>query len=297
MWISMWLFISWRANMLQLIVDNKVIETNRVQFSDGCISYDLKDFPTDTNKVLIKVDPSYKVSGLADELNQLLPTLFYLTENIDLEIELFLPYMPYARQDRRFSDNGNSGLSYFINGLYCNQIRKITTVDPHNESALRNLCYLDDINLEYMTQLQAFREVVKREHLTPQIEWDIIIAPDKGAREKAQTIADYYGLPLVCCTKERDVLTGKLSNPVINGDVSGKKVLIVDDLLDNGGTYIQLAQELYKQGAEFTDLYVTHLIAAKGLNVLTNSIHKLYTYHTCCGYVTMTDVQKFNKGE
>lgn len=283
--------------MLQLIVDNKVIDTNRIQFSDGCISYDLKDFPTDTNKIFIKVDPSYKVSGLADELNQLLPTLFYLTENIDLEIELFLPYMPYARQDRRFSDNGNSGLSYFINGLYCNQIRKITTIDPHNTSALKGLCHLDDINLEYMTQLQAFREVVKREHLTPQAEWDIIIAPDKGAKEKAQTIAEHYGLPLVCCTKERDVLTGKLSNPVINGDVSGKKVLIVDDLGDAMGTFIQLATELQKQVPDKIDLYVTHLIGCKGLDILREKIDNVFCYHTVAGYVSMTDVQKFNKGE
>lgn len=283
--------------MLQLIVDNKVIDTNRVQYSDGAVSYDLKDFPPNADKVVISVDPSFKVNGLLNELNQLLYTVYRVSNNIDLQIEMNLPYFPYARGDRRFSDNGNEGLKYFINELECSGIFRLYTVDPHNPKALEDYCDNAGIRLDYLDQLQAFNQVVNREHLTPKAEWDIIIAPDKGAKDKAQTIADYYGLPLVCCTKERDVATGKLSNPVVNGDVSGKKVLIVDDLLDAGGTYIQLAQELYKQGATFTDLYVTHLIAAKGLNVLTNSIRKLYTYHTCCGYVTMTDVQKFNKGE
>jgi ribose-phosphate pyrophosphokinase len=280
--------------MLQLIVDNKVIETNRICFSDGAVSYDLKDFPAIPKNVVIAVDSSYKISGLLDELSQLMSCQMDI--DFDTVFTLNIPYLPYGRADRRFSVKGNSGLRNFMDKLSDLNIDRIFTVDPHNEKAFRASCSVL-MEYEYITQLQAFREVVKREHLTPQAEWDIIIAPDKGAKEKAQTIADYYGLPLVCCTKERDVATGKLSNPVVNGDVSGKKLLIVDDLLDAGGTYIQLAQELYKQGAVFTDLYVTHLIAAKGLNVLTNSIRKLYTYHTCCGYVTMTDVQKFNRGE
>lgn len=280
--------------MLQLIVDNKVIETNRIQFSDGAISYDLKDFPSKPKNIVIAVDSSYKISGLLDELGQLMSIPMDI--DFDTVFTLNIPYLPYGRADRRFSVNGNSGLQNFIYKLSDLNIDRIYTVDPHNEKALRVSCSVF-MEYEYITQLQAFREVVKREHLTPQDEWDIIIAPDKGARGKAQTIAEYYGLPLVCCTKERDVATGKLSNPVINGDVSGKKILIVDDLMDGGYTYIQLAEELYKNGAKQIDLYVTHLIASKGLNVLTGVVDRVYTYHTCCGYVTMTDVQKFNKGE
>lgn len=280
--------------MLQLIVDNKVIETNRVCFSDGAVSYDLKDFPSKPKNIVIVVDSSYKISGLLDELGQLMSVPMDI--DFDTVFTLIVPYLPYGRADRRFSVNGNSGLQNFIYKLSDLNIDRIFTVDPHNEKALRISCstFMD---FEYTTQLQAFRYVVKREHLTPQAEWDIIIAPDKGAKEKAQTIAEYYGLPLVCCTKERDVATGKLSNPKVPERLDGKRVLIVDDLMDGGYTYIQLAEELYKNGAKQIDLYVTHLIASKGLNVLTGVVDRVYTYHTCCGYVTMTDIQKFNKGE
>lgn len=282
--------------MLQLIADNKVVDIRRIQYSDGAVGFDLGDFPINTKSVVISVDPTFKVSGLLDELNQLLPTIHYVKQDCDFEVELFIPYLPYARADRRFCMRGNSGLQYFINEMSCNQIYKLTTVDPHNLSALQELCYDAGIKLEYTTQLQAFIQTMKREHISPHKEWDIVIAPDKGAKDKAAEIANYYNIPLICCTKERDVSTGKLSNPVVPERVDGVKCLIVDDLMDGGYTYIQLAQELYKQGATFIDLYVTHLIAAKGLDVLTNSIHKLYTYQTCCGYVTMQDVQKFNKG-
>lgn len=280
--------------MLQLIVDNKVIETNRIQFSDGAVSYDLKDFPSKPSRVVINVDPSFKVNGLLDELTQLMSCSMDIA--VDAEFVLNIPYLPYGRADRRFSTKGNGGLQSFLFKLADLPIDRLITVDPHNETALKVGCS-NFIDVEYITQLQAFREVVKREHLTPQFVWDIIIAPDKGAKEKAQTIAEHYGLPLVCCTKERDVSTGKLSNPKVPERLDGKHVLIVDDLMDGGYTYIQLAEELYKNGAEQIDLYVTHLVASKGLNVLTGVVDRVYTYHTCCGYVTMTDVQKFNKGE
>ena len=92
--------------------------------------------------------------------------------------------------------------------------------------------------------------------------FDAIVSPDKGAVEKAQSIADYYGLPLIVCTKERDPTTGKLSNPKVNGDVGLMKLLIVDDLSDRNGTFAQLGGALINLGAISVSLYVTHLIAA-----------------------------------
>lgn len=280
--------------MLSLIVDNRKIDTNRVVFSDGAVGYDLKDFPSNPKRIVISVDPNFKISGLMDELTQLLSCQMDIDWNT--EFVLNIPYLPYARADRRFSAKGNGGLQSFLFKLSDLSIDKLITVDPHNEKALKMGCSTF-IDVDYMTQREAFREVVARERLTPQKEWDVIIATDKGAKDKAKTIAAHYKLPLVCCTKERDISTGKLSNPIVPERLDGKRVLIVDDLMDGGYTFIQLAQELYKQGATFIDLYVTHLIASKGLNVLTNSIHKVYTYQTCCGYVTMQDVYKFNRGE
>jgi ribose-phosphate pyrophosphokinase len=281
--------------MITLIVDNKVVETNRIQFSDGAVSFDLKDLPDTFDKVVFSVDPSYKVNGLLDELSQLLPTI-WSKGNLDFHTEIYLPYLPYAIADRKFSDTGNNGLKYFLNEIHCNMLNKITTVDPHNISAVVEYCTQVGVELNYTTQLEAFKQVVSREHLSPKSEWDYIIAPDKGAKDKAQSIADYYGIPLVLCTKERNVTTGKLSNPVVNGEVSGKRVLIVDDLGDAMGTFIQLANELQKQVPAKIDLYVTHLIGCKGLDILQGKIDNVYCYQTVAGYLTMQDVHKFNKG-
>lgn len=283
--------------MIRLIIDNKEIDTGRITFSDGAFGFDLKDLPETAKRIVFSVDPSTKVNTILDELHQ-------LTDSLPLKFmrgviqELFIPYLPYARADRQFSDNGNNGLFTFLYGLNDFNIHNITVVDPHNVAALmefkRNLFGLGKV--EIVTQLQALKTTAQQFHIDIN-QYDAIVAPDKGAADKAQEIAEYYGLPLIVCTKQRDPLTGKLSNPVVNGDVSGLKLLIVDDIFDGGGTFIQLATELQTQVPAQIDLYVTHLIGAKGLDILRGKIDNVFCYQTVAGYLTMFDVYDFNLGE
>lgn len=282
--------------MIQLIIDNKIIETTRVVYSDGAYGFDLKDLPETAERIVFSVDPSTKVNTILDELAQLLPSVINALDDMSFHQELFVPYLPYGRADRRFSNTGNDGLRYFLNEAHCNGFTKVVTVDPHNEKAFTEYCQRNDIVSEYVTQLQALKTTVQQFHIDIK-QYDAIVAPDKGAVGKAQEIADYCELPLIVCTKQRDPSTGKLSNPVVNGDVAGLKLLIVDDIFDAGGTFIQLATELQKQVPAQIDLYVTHLIGCKGIDILRGKIDNVFCYQTVAGYLTMQDVYKFNKGE
>lgn len=282
--------------MIDLIIDNKKIDTGCIIFSDGAFGFDLKDLPETAERIVFSVDPSTKVNTILDELAQLLPSVINALDDMSFHQELFVPYLPYGRADRRFSNTGNDGLRYFLNEAHCNGFTKVVTVDPHNEKAFTEYCQRNDIIPEYVTQLQALKTTVQQFHIDIK-RYDAIVAPDKGAVSKAQEIADYYELPLIVCTKQRDPATGKLSNPVVNGDVAGKKLLIVDDIGDGMGTFIQLATELQKQVPAQIDLYVTHLIGVKGLDILRGKIDNVFCYQTVAGYLTMQDVYKFNKGE
>lgn len=280
--------------MIQLIIDNKIIETTRVLYSDGAYGFDLKGLPETANRIVFSVDPSTKVNTILDELTQLQSAV--LQSNISWKgMAIFLPYLPYARADRVFSNNGNSGLERFMLDLCMYGFDEITVVDPHNPSVFEGLldCWCNEPSMEIITQLQALKTTVRQFHIDI-TQYDAIVAPDKGAVNKAQEIADYYGLPLIVCTKERDPSTGKLSNPVVNGNVEGMRLLIVDDLLDAGGTFIQLATELQKQLPSTIDLYVSHLIGCKGLDLLRGKIDNVFCYHTVAGYLTMFDVYDFN---
>jgi ribose-phosphate pyrophosphokinase len=279
--------------MIRLFIDNKEIDTGRIVFSDGAYGFNLKDLPETAQRIVFSVDPSTKVSTILDELYQLECSIPSILHSVAAK-ELFIPYLPYGRADRKFSENGNFGLQSFMFSLECLGLDKMTVVDPHNHSELLkyfNEEFLPD--LEIITQRQALAVAISKFHVDIK-QYDAIVAPDKGAVDKAQEIANYYGLPLIVCTKQRDPLTGKLSNPVVNGDVSGLKLLIVDDIFDAGGTFIQLATELQKQVPARIDLYVTHLIGAKGLDILHGKIDNVFCYHTVAGYVTMFDVYDFN---
>jgi len=280
--------------MIQLIIDNKIIETTRVVYSDGAYGFDLKGLPETANRIVFSVDPSTKVNTILDELTQLQSAV--LQSNISWKgMDIFLPYLPYARADRVFSTNGNSGLERFMLDLGMYGFDEITVVDPHNPSVFEGLLdyWCNEPSMEIITQLQALKTTVRQFHIDI-TQYDAIVAPDKGAVDKAQEIANYYQLPLIVCTKERDPSTGKLSNPVVNGNVEGMRLLIVDDLLDAGGTFIQLATELQKQLPSTIDLYVSHLIACKGLDLLRGKIDNVFCYHTVAGYLTLQDVYDFN---
>ena len=282
--------------MINLFIDNKKIDTGRITFSDGAFGFDLKDLPDTADRIVFSVDPSTKVNTILDELYQLsdaIPAELCPTA----ERTLFLPYLPYARADRQFSNTGNRGLTTFLFNLDNLYFDKIIVVDPHNPSAMISHCNLfSDVELEIITQRQALAVALHQFHIDIK-QYDAIVSPDKGAVSKAQEIADYYQLPLIVCTKQRDPATGKLSNPVVNGDVYGKKLLIVDDIGDGNGTFIQLATELQKQVPAQIDLYVTHLIGYKGLDNLRGKIDNVFCYQTVAGYLTMFDVHDFNLGE
>jgi ribose-phosphate pyrophosphokinase len=233
-------------------------------------------------------------------VNTILDELYQLSDAIPAELcpvaerTLFLPYLPYARADRQFSNTGNRGLTTFLFNLDNLYFDKIIVVDPHNPSALISHCNLfSDVELEIITQRQALAVALHQFHIDIK-QYDAIVSPDKGAVSKAQEIADYYQLPLIVCTKQRDPATGKLSNPVVNGDVAGKKLLIVDDIGDYNNTFAQLAKELLRKEAKEVDLYVTHLIAPNKLSNLEHLVSNVYCYHCVCGYITTEEVRKFN---
>ena len=80
---------------------------------------------------------------------------------------------------------------------------------------------------------------------------------------------DYHNIPIAFCKKKRCTETGAILETELEEiDCKGKTILIVDDICDGGATFVQLADKLKEQGAESVSLFVTHMIASKGLQAL-----------------------------
>jgi ribose-phosphate pyrophosphokinase len=181
---------------------------------------------------------------------------------------LIMPYVPGARADRGIP----FGLSIYAELINSFVIDQIIILDPHSQRTPELLRPYDNLTVVYPAEFFA-QEYVKNVVGT----YHGIIAPDKGAAERAQGVADALGIPLFTATKERDEESGQLSNFKIEGLDPDHFYLVVDDICDRGGTFKGLAAA---SGLDMGSLdhYVTPGVISKDAeDTLGEFYEKIYT--------------------
>ncbi len=189
------------------------------------------------------------------------------------DYHLVIPYFPYARQDRVCVEGEALAAKVMADLINNMGFTDVTIWDAHSDvtpaliDRVRNLPQTHII--EHAPKLS---EAITTGAVT-------LVAPDAGAAKKTINVAKHFNaaVPPVQAEKVRDVATGAILSTSVNGDISGKDVLIVDDICDGGRTFIELAKALKHQGASTISLYVTHGIFSKGLDVFKDLIDTIYT--------------------
>lgn len=180
---------------------------------------------------------------------------------------LLLPYLPGARADRG-APGGARVYAEFINNMVVDQV---ITLDPHSE-VMPGL-------LDELTVFPVSR-IIKRELGARGDTYDHpyvgVIAPDKGAHDRAANAARALGVPVYQAGKTRDFDTGKLTGFTCEALPESGKLLVVDDICDGGGTFIGLAEATGLPHNRL-DLWVTHGIFSKGIAELTYYFDHIYT--------------------
>jgi ribose-phosphate pyrophosphokinase len=166
------------------------------------------------------------------------------------------------RSDRRFNTGESFDLKVITNFINSLNFDRVEILHPHSSVTLaliNNSVALK--NFEYVKK--AYTEIGK----------PTLISPDAGAYKTTHEIAEKLNADLIPSNKVR--INGA---PIISiqGDVKGKKCLIVDDLADGGRTFKLLADALNKQGAVNVFLYVTHAQFNYGFDELKESIDHIY---------------------
>ena len=204
------------------------------------------------------------------------------------EVHLFIPYIPYARQDR-ICDNGEAfSLKVFANLLNSANFSKVITLDAHSDVApalINNCVNIPNTNLVQLVLLATNCEV--------------LISPDAGANKKINKLATQCGMitKVVKCDKIRNLKTGELSGfEVFTDDLAGKDCLIVDDICDGGGTFIGLATELKNKNVGKLHLFTTFGIYSKGIEILTKYFDGIWCSNGFSTYITdLKNQSKFNQ--
>jgi phosphoribosylpyrophosphate synthetase len=288
--------------MIKLIADNRDYKITWLEFSDGALTCKIEKLPYEVEKLWLTVSPKTPCKQILEELHLVKSALLAMDNVVIYNLCLNLPYLPYGRAERVFEDGNPNALQAFIHELITDfDFVKILVVDAHNPDITEEMFiqeHPENIGgiFENQPQDSAFFQCLPN-GLMQTNTWDAVISPDKGAIKKASAIAYALRLPVIRADKMRDLHTGRITKTLLpEFDATIKHVIITDDLLDGGGTFIPLCLELKSRGVR-VDLYVTHLIAAKGLDIFKGLIDNIFYYHVVGTHINDKHVLDFNNGE
>ena len=176
------------------------------------------------------------------------------------KITVVIPYYGYARQDTLFQA-GEAISAKAIAGLISRNADEVITVDPHKEHILDFFSTI----AKSCTAVPEIANYLKQKNL------DLILAPDKGALNRAKQASNIVGCDFDYMEKTRIDGTTVEIKPK-NLDVQNKNVGIIDDIISTGGTMAKSIKELKIQGAKKVYVSCTHgLFAGDAIKKLSSS--------------------------
>ncbi|RLE60629.1 MAG: ribose-phosphate diphosphokinase [Thermoprotei archaeon] len=167
-----------------------------------------------------------------------------------------IPYMAYARQDKRFLEGEPISIKVVLKSLEAAGVDALLTVDLHKPSVLEEWLSIPSINVV------PYREIA--EYFRGKTFNPVILAPDKGALDRAGKVAEYIGADFDYIVKERDRVTGEVRALPKELDVKDRDVIIVDDIISTGGTMSLAAKHSLEHGARKVYAVCTHAVMVKG---------------------------------
>lgn len=259
-----------------------------------------KTFKFSGGELQVKLDPNkwellefteiYAHIVNADEVMELLLSTDALRRyNSRIKIGLKLPYLPYARQDRVCDTGEALSLKVFTNLINSQEYEYVQVSDVHSTVSLALLNNVEDYSVKKIF-INARTHIGFNKNT-------ILVSPDSGSLKKVGELAKEFGLEMVRADKLRNVQTGEITETkVYSNHVGDKNFLIVDDICDGGKTFTELAKVLRPLTSGKIELYVTHGIFSKGLEVFRNNFDRIYTAYVFPDVVVDPNILTVLKG-
>jgi ribose-phosphate pyrophosphokinase len=191
-----------------------------------------------------------------DNLMELLVMIDALRRSSARRITAVLPYFGYARQDRKTAPRTPISAKLVANLVTEAGASRVLTVDLH-AGQIQGFFDIPTDNLYAMpVMVKDIKDYLDGEHL-------IVVSPDVGGVVRARALAKRLGADLAIVDKRRE-RAGESEVMNIIGDVSKRTCLLVDDIVDSGGTMCNAAEALLNKGAKAVYAYATHGVLSGG---------------------------------
>jgi len=191
-----------------------------------------------------------------DNLMELLVTLDALRRGSARRVTAVLPYFGYARQDRKSGPRTPISAKLVANLITSAGADRVLTMDLHADQ----IQGFFDIPTDNLFAAPVLTDDIRDRYHDEKL---VIVSPDVGGVVRARAIAKRLEADLAIIDKRRE-RAGVSEVMNIIGDVNGRRCIMVDDIVDSGGTLCNAAQALIDKGAVSVDAYVTHGVLSGG---------------------------------
>lgn len=181
------------------------------------------------------------------------------------DVHVIIPWLGYSLQDKVFREGEPIAAKVIANLISHSFVKRVYLVDLHNTS----IPGFFSIPSTHISAMKLFADVAEHSFNKKDL---VVASPDFGGLKRARQFADLLQVPLVNIDKHRNLKSGEVTAVGLHGDVKGKIVLEFDDIIVGGGTVIESADFLKKQGARAVHFYATHgLFVGTALQTLPSS--------------------------
>ena len=239
---------------------SKLVNSSIRKFSDGEIYIEINE-NIRGNAIFIVQSSSAPAN---DNLMELLLCIDALKRSSAKNITAVIPYFGYARQDRKVVPRTSISAKLVSNLITKAGADRIVTVDLH----AGQIQGFFDIPVDNLFATPIFARHIKKNLKTKNL---VCVAPDVGGTERARALGKMLDVELAIVDKRRPA-PGKSQVMNIVGNVKGKTCIIVDDIIDSGGTIVNAAKALVDRGAREVHVYVTHgVLSGSAIEKIKNS--------------------------
>ena len=163
-----------------------------------------------------------------------------------------LPYYGFARQDRKDRPRVSIGAKLVANLLSAAGVTRLITMDLHADQ----IQGFFEVPVDHLFATTIFLPYIEQLKIDENLDL-VIAAPDTGGTKRANAYAKYLDADLAICYKQREK-ANEIASMTVIGNVEGKDVIIIDDMIDTAGTLTKAAQMMVENGAKSVRACCTH---------------------------------------
>ena len=248
---------------LSKYLKTKLVNSNIRKFSDGEIYVEINENIRGNNIFIIQ-----SISSPAnDNLMEMLLCIDALKRSSAKNITAVIPYFGYARQDRKVVPRTSISAKLVSNLITKAGADRVVTIDLH----AGQIQGFFDIPVDNLFATPIFARHIKKRIKSKNI---ICVSPDVGGVARTRGLSKFLNSGLAIIDKRRPS-PGKSEVMNVIGNVKDKCCIMVDDIIDSGGTIVNAAKVLKEKGAKEIHVYITHgVLSGDAVNKIRKSTIK-----------------------